>query len=403
MTRRERVLNAVNFKPTDKLPRDLGGMASTGISCFAYEKLVKYLGLPFRYVKVWDTGQMLALPDLDVLDALDCDAVMLSTDGITNAFEQPHLWKPYNFNGRLQSGAVVCPQDFEIKPDGAILQRGVMKMPPESYVFDWPPAEFNLDFEPRKENFADVEARLESTMPNQERLRGLEKTCKRIRNESDRALFFSGCQSDLHLRGGMVNFGMLCLTEPDYVHEINELVTKLSIKRLRLYLQAVGAYADIIMTACEDFGTQNSTIISPKNFDELFKPYFARVNAAVRKDCPKIKTFMHCCGAIYDIMDSVIEMGIDILNPVQWCGGGQGYQKWKDKARGRLALWGGGVNSQATLPLGSPDDINREVKQVCRYFSKDSGYVFCCIHNILAEIPPEKAVAMYKAASEYNL
>jgi uroporphyrinogen decarboxylase len=102
-------------------------------------------------------------------------------------------------------------------------------------------------------------------------------------------------------------------------------------------------------------------------------------------------------------MDMVIESGFDILNPVQWPAGKYSYQQWKDKARKRIVLWGGGVNSQATLPLGSIEDIQREVRQVATCLGQDSGYVFCNIHNLLAEIPPEKVIAMYQAASTIKI
>jgi uroporphyrinogen decarboxylase len=83
---------------------------------------------------------------------------------------------------------------------------------------------------------------------------------------------------------------------------------------------------------------------------------------------------------------------------VQWSAGGHSYREWKDKCRGRLALWGGGVNTQTTLPLGSVADVKREVAEVVPYMARDSGYVFCAIHNLLAEIPPEKVLAIYRAA-----
>jgi len=88
-----------------------------------------------------------------------------------------------------------------------------------------------------------------------------------------------------------------------------------------------------------------------------------------------------------------------VLNPVQWCAGKHSYREWKDKARGRIALWGGGVNSQVTLPLGTAADVAREVAEVVAYLRQDSGYVFCNIHNILSEIAPEKVIAMYRAAA----
>jgi len=76
------------------------------------------------------------------------------------------------------------------------------------------------------------------------------------------------------------------------------------------------------------------------------------------------------------------------------------YQEWKAKARGRLTLWGGGVNAQGTLPLGTVEDVAREVAEVVGCLGQDGGYVFCNIHNLLAEVPAEKIIAMYRTAGE---
>ena len=165
-----------------------------------------------------------------------------------------------------------------------------------------------------------------------------------------------------------------------------------------MLLPEIHRYVDIILAGADDWGTQNSLIASPDIFRRLFKPYLRRLNDECHRIAPQIKTFLHCCGAVYDLIDDIIESGFDILNPVQWSAGGHSYKKWKDKSRKRIALWGGGVNAQVTLPLGTIEEIEKEVKEVVAYMNKDSGYVFNSIHNILAEIPPEKVIAMYKAA-----
>ena len=123
------------------------------------------------------------------------------------------------------------------------------------------------------------------------------------------------------------------------------------------------------------------------------------MNDCVHRVAPHMKTFLHCCGAVYDLMDGIIASGFDALNPVQWSAGTATWRQWKDKARGRLALWGGGVNTQTTLPFGTAADVEREVGEVVPYMAADSGYIFCAIHNILAEIPPEKVLALYRAAA----
>jgi uroporphyrinogen decarboxylase len=138
--RRRRVLDAIDFRKTDQVPKDLGAMGSTGISCFAYPKLVEALGLPPRRPRVHDTNQMLALPDLDVLDALDCDVVTVGLNTYTNAFDEPDRWHNYDFGGRLPA-KVMHPELFSLRTDGTVIQQNkngaaVREMPPASYVFD---------------------------------------------------------------------------------------------------------------------------------------------------------------------------------------------------------------------------------------------------------------------------
>jgi uroporphyrinogen decarboxylase len=113
-----------------------------------------------------------------------------------------------------------------------------------------------------------------------------------------------------------------------------------------------------------------------------------------------LTTFLHSCGAIYDLIEMAAESGFDILNSVQWSAGQHTYRQWKDKAPGKIALWGGSVNSQSTLPLGNVADVERQVREVVRVLSTGGGYIFCNLHNLLAEIAPEKVIAMYRAAGE---
>jgi uroporphyrinogen decarboxylase len=404
MTPRQRVLATLNFQTPDRQPKDMGGMLSTGISAFAYPKLVEALGLPPRLPKLYDTGQMLAMPDLDVLDALGCDCVVVCY-GATNAFEQQDFWHPYDFAGRLPA-RVRNPSAFQAQPDGSILQNGVTRMVASSYVFDeehggqpvdWTGELPMVDLKQYKKN-------LEARVLSDEYIKTLRDLCKRVRESTDRAVFFSeGSLTpniSIHAHGGMAVFPILCLTEPDYVAELHEITTEHTLRNIRLLMPEVGPYVDVLMEAADDWGTQNSTIASPAVFRKLFLPYRRCINDEFHRLTPEVKVFLHSCGAIYDLIDLVVESGFDILNPVQWSAGKHSYRDWKDKARGRIALWGGGVNSQTTLPLGTVEDVARETREAVSYLKQDNGYVFCNIHNILAEIAPEKVIAMYRAAAE---
>lgn len=402
-TSRERVLKALNFETPDRLPKDLGGMRSTAISVFAYPKLVAALGLPPRLPRVEDAMQMLALPDLDVLDALGCDVVTIR-DGVTNAFDQPDEWHPWDFNGRLLA-LVRNPAAYRVEADGTIGQDN-MCMPPSSYGFDelHGGQQLDLSSELPKPDPRRVERELEAQELSDEHVIALRDLYRRVRESSDRAVFLndSAIHSSIciHGYGGLAVFPILCLIEPDLVAELHELATEHTVRNLRALLPEIRDYVDILMLAADDWGTQQSTIASPEVFRKLFLPYRQLINDEIHRLAPGVKTFLHSCGAIYDLMDPIVESSFDILNPVQWMAGGHSFREWKDKARGRIALWGGGVNSQVTLPLGTIEDVEREVKEVVSYLAQDGGYVFCGIHNILAEIAPEKVIAMYRAAEK---
>jgi len=401
LTSRERVMQSLNFHAADRTPRDLGGMRSTSISAFAYPRLVRALSLPPRLPKVEDTGQMLALPDLDVLDALNCDVVTI-LDGVTNAFEQPEAWYDYNFNGRLPA-RVRFPERFQALADGTILN-GSTRMLPSSYVFDdlHGGQPLDLSAELPKPDLNELRRHYSSHPLTDERVKVLGSLCRRVRESSERAVFMNDglLQIPLGIGGwsGLAIFPMLCVTEPDFVAELHEIVTERAIANLQALLPEISSSVDVIMVAADDWGTQNNTIASPQVFRNLFLPYYRRVNDEIHRLAPGVKSFLHSCGAIYNIIDMVVEAGFDVLNPVQWTAGKHTYQQWKDKAHGRIALWGGGVNAQATLPLGTVEEVARETREVVSYLNQDGGYVFCNIHNILAEIEPEKVIAMYSAA-----
>lgn len=402
MTGRDRILAALNFEATDRVPRDLGGMASTNISCFAYPGLVAALGLPPRRPRVYDTGQMLALPETDVLDALGCDVVALHTD-LTNAFPQPELWQPYDFGGRLDA-EVRYPQTFEALEDGTILQHGgASKMPPAAYVFDSEHAgqPLQLDGDLPKPDLDALDRQFAASLLTRDDVDRIVTLAQQARDATDRAILFNGFHAGIGIAAfsGVAMFPMLCLTEPEFVAALHEKIIAHTIRQLEMLLPALGPCIDVYLCSADDWGTQNATIASPQIYRDLFKPYYRRMNDTIHQLAPNVKTFFHSCGAIYDILDDIIESGFDVLNPVQWTAGGHHWREWKDKARRRIALWGGGVDTQTTLPLGSVEDVEKQTREVVAGLKQDSGYVFCAIHNILAEIAPEKVVALYHAAS----
>lgn len=403
MNSRERVLAALNFESVDRVPRDLGGMPSTGISCFAYPALVEALGLPPRLPRVYDSGQMLALPDVDVLDALGCDVLTLQPD-LTNAFPQPELWHPYDFNGRLPA-EVLDPSRFSLL-EGDIIRQDPpgSLMPPKAFVFDVEHAGHALVLEGDipKPDLEEVRAHLEARRWTPEQKARFLDTARRARDSSDRAILFNGLQSGIGITNftGVAMFPMLCLTDPDYVATLHEMLLSYTLEHLETWLPEAASCFDIYMVSADDWGTQSTLIASRDIYQRLFQPYYKRMNDAIHEMAPQVKTFLHSCGAIHDLIDDIVDSGFDILNPVQWCAGKHTPAQWKEKTQGRIALWGGGVNTQHTLPLGTVEEVEAEVRETVAGLQQNSGYVFCAIHNILAEIEPEKIIAMYRAAGE---
>ncbi len=400
MTSRERVVRALRFEQTDRAPRDLGAMRSTGISCFAYARLVEALGLPPRRPRVHDTHQMLALPDLDVLDALGCDVVTID-GGVTNAYEEPGKWHDYDFGGRLPA-RVQRPETFEADGDGTVWQRQwSICMPPSSYVFNADHSGqpvLGHDQELPLLDLKQYKRDLEASALTDEQVSAAAEMCRLAREATSRALFYAdhlNARIAITAHGGLGVFPVVCLLEPGYVHDLHGITIEHMAGEVRKLLPAIAPYVDIVLSGGDDWGTQNSLISSPATFRSLFLPYYRRHNDEIHRIAPQVKTFLHSCGAVYDLLDMLVDAGFDIINPVQWPAGGHGYRAWKDRVRGRAALWGGGIDTQHTLGRGSVDDVAREVREVTACLSDGGGYVFGNIHNLLAEVLPEQVIAMY--------
>jgi len=399
MNRRQRVLAALNFEETNQVPKDLGGMRSSSISCFNYGSLRNELNLEDRVPIVYDTGQMLAIPERDVLDALDCDIAFIEGDA-TNAYDVRNLYKPYNFNNRLKA-LVKDPDSFSVDSNGTVHQYNWSTMPESSVVFNSPHAgqKFdvnNLYLEPLDE----VKEKMKKQVITDKELEKLVLQCEKARKSTDRAIFLSGFDMRPNFVGGVANGSMICLLEPKYMHEHSKIKMEYAIKNYEKIVPVIKDYVDIILAGNNDMGTQEATIVAPELSNEFFLEYFKQGNDVIHSLAPHMKTFLHSCGALYEILDNIIDAHFDILNPVQWTAGGHSYKEWKDKGRNKITFWGGGVDTQHVLPLKNPEFVYNHAKEIVDYMKKDGGFVFCNIHNITAEIDPKNIVAMYKAACE---
>ena len=188
---------------------------------------------------------------------------------------------------------------------------------------------------------------------------------------------------------------------PEYIHELFDMQCEIALKNLEILRQAVGDYIQIIGVSGTDFGSQNGEIMSPRQFRKLYKPYFKQLNNWIHQNT-SWKTFFHCCGSIVRLLDDFVDMGVDILNPVQCSALGMDPMALKVKYGDDLVFWGGGVDTQHTLPFETPQDVRREVRERLEIFSQGGGYVFNTIHNIVGNTPVENLQAMFEMLQEFN-
>jgi uroporphyrinogen-III decarboxylase len=189
------------------------------------------------------------------------------------------------------------------------------------------------------------------------------------------------------------------VSRKDYVYRVFERQCEIALENLSRLYRAVGSRIDILFISGTDFGMQTGPFISPKTYRQLYKPFQKQLNDWVHKNTPW-KCFIHSCGSIAALMPDMIEAGFDIFNPVQTSATGMEAGELKAKFGDRIVFWGGGIDTQHTLPFGSPEEVREQVRGRMRIFGQGGGFVFNSIHNIQAGIPVENLIALYQAVHD---
>ena len=150
-----------------------------------------------------------------------------------------------------------------------------------------------------------------------------------------------------------------------------------------------------------DFGTQKGPFISPAAYRKLFQPFHRRVNDWVHQHTPW-KTFIHSCGSVVALLPDFIDAGFDILNPVQCSAAGMDPRTLKEQFGGKLTFWGGGVDTQKTLPFGTPEEVRRQVRERMEIFGRGGGFVFAAVHIVQCGTPTENLLALCDAVRQWR-
>ena len=416
MTSKERLVASLNHRQPDRVPIDFGASAVTGIHASVVAALRDHYGLQKRLVKVHEPYQMLGWVDEDLKLAmrLDVDGVIgrKTMFGYVN-----ENWTPW----RMQDGLEVLVSanfktivdangDTLIYPEGDTSVPPSGRMPKGGYFFD-----AIIRQEPIDEDNLNVEDNLEEFGPISDVDLAHFKQAVEVVRGSGRgvlATFGGTAFGDIALVPGpflkrpkgirdVAEWYMATRSRTDYVHGIFARQLEYALANLAKIHAAVGNAVDAVFVCGTDFGTQTSTFCSESAFRELYLPYYKAVNDWIHQHTTW-KSFKHSCGSVVRLLPGFVDSGFDILNPVQCSAAGMSPQFLKDTYGDRLTFWGGGVDTQKTLPFGTPAQVREEVLGRCEVFSRNGGFVFDSIHNVQARTPIANVVAMIEAVHEFN-
>lgn len=421
LSSRERIQIALDHHEPDRIPLDLGGSPVSGMHVSSVYRLRQALELdtPGTPVKVIEPFQMLGEIAPDLMERLGVDVVGLSGAKTMFGFKNED-WKLWTtFDGT----PVLVPEGFNTDPEpsGEILMypEGDRTAPPSGrmprggWYFDaivrQPPIDDeHLDIEDNLEEFSVI---------SDEEMRYFALEVERLYRETDRAIFanFGGLSfGDIGVvpapwlkypKGirDIEEWYISTVSRREYIYKVKvfERQCEIAIGNLEKIYRVVGERISVVLVSATDFGMQTGPFISPKTYRDLYKPFNKRVNDWIHEHT-HWKTFMHSCGSVMPLIVDFIDAGFDILNPVQCSAANMEPRELKQRFSERIVFWGGGIDTQHTLPFGTPDEVREQVRERIQIFGLGGGFIFNPIHNVQAMIPPANLVALYQAVADFG-
>jgi hypothetical protein len=416
MNSRTRLQEALNHRSSDSFPVDFGATPVSGIHVHVVDKLRRHFGLESRPVKVPEPYQMLGEIETDLLELLGIDVIGISPRKNMFGHTQED-WKEFRtFWGQ----EILVPGEFRtsinengdlmMHPSGDTTAAPSAKMPKRGYFFDAVNRQKPID-----EALLNPEDNLEEfqLFSEDDLLYWKETAASAAQTGKGVVANFGGTAiGDIALVPGLnlkdprgirdvAEWYMSTMMRPDYLHHIFEKQTDIALKNLEMANEAVGDSIDAVFICGTDFGTQNSTFCDANTYNDLYAPYYRKMNDWIHQNTGW-KTFKHCCGAIESFMQLFIDSGFDIINPVQINAAGMDPVLLKEKYGDNLVFWGGGADTQKILPFASPEEVKEHVIRQCEILSKNGGFVFNTVHNVQANVPVENILAMFEALAEYR-
>jgi uroporphyrinogen decarboxylase len=380
LTSRQRLVKALNHEIPDRVPIDLGGN-QTGIHKFAYEALLKHLGIDDRIV-IMDAVQQLAKP---------CEAVL----------ERFHVDTRY-----IAAGAPAgFPGDIVKNKRGGRLwhdfrdEFGVVWSMPDDH-----PYYMDISHHPLAEaTIADLAEYPFPRGDDPSRFVGLRERALAIRNDTPYAVV-SGIAGVVYeycwYMRGLERWFTDLVTEPEFCAALLDRTLKFWLDWCRLFLDEVGDLVDVVMIG-DDLTGQTGPLFRPAIYRAIVKPRQKQLAQYIRSRT-KAKIWYHTCGSCIPYIPDLLDNGVDVLNPMQVSAKGMDPAVLKAEFGDRMAFWGGAIDTQHVLPSAPPETVREHVRRNVELWKPGGGYVFNNVHNIQAGVPPENIVAMFDAAYEYG-
>ncbi|NOY80631.1 MAG: methyltransferase [Kiritimatiellaeota bacterium] len=412
MTPRERVLSAIDHREPDRTPVDLGATPSSGISALAYGRLKRRLGITAGRTRVYDVVQQLAQPEDAVLDRFRVDVVDVGRTFNTHDDD----W----VDTRLCDGQPAqYPAWFrpELRGDGG----WIAKAPDGTVIAEMPAggAFFDQSCFPYLDGYPDDFSRLPEAMGkvlwaalvhspwDHAADPGFWETLRQralsLRATTDRAIMVV-CGCNLFEWGTFLrridNFLMDLVLQPSRVEALLDALMALHLHTLEKVCAAVGDVADILRFG-DDLGMDTGPLLSPAAYRKFFKPRHTMLCEYVHRHS-RMRTFLHSCGSLYELMPDLIEAGYEVLNPVQTNCRSMDPATLKREFGRDITFWGAGCDTRQVLNRGTPGEVRRHVFERLSVLAPGGGFVFNTVHNILPDVPPENIQAMFEAVRKFN-
>ena len=398
MTSRERVAEALAHRETDRVPIDLGGSIVTGQNAVGYRKLKSCVGLDGP-VKVCNVTLLLAEIERYFLDRFKVDVLPINRYQAAPGVPVDGRWQEH----ALPDGnTALFPRSFSpvINEDGSwdLYDRGILDSHLSPGSSSFVPASRPLE----KADLEELE-RFEPSPISYRELDSLHRVARELYEKTDYALFgwFNGSifeQSQFLC--GWDGFMMRLAGEPEFAEVLLRKLADRVLGDLEGYLGAVGDYIQVVGFG-DDFGFQGGPQLSPGLFRTMVKPLLREIYAKAHS-LSGAKVFLHSCGSVQVFIEDFIEIGVDILNPVQTSARAMAPEDLKREFGERIVFWGGGADARSILPQGTPAEVRQDVRRRLKIFSEGGGYVFAPIHNLQPDIPPENILAMYDEAAAWR-